>query len=86
MTDIDQRPIVQIVMNLNEHEQDLTRLEQRVDELIKTCRRLRDENLSLRSSRESLLEEKTKLAEKNKIASNRLETIVDRLRTLENIK
>ena len=73
-------------MNLNEQEQDLTRLEQRVDELIKTCRRLRDENLSLRSSRDSLLEEKTKLAEKNKIARNRLETIVDRLRTLENIK
>lgn len=86
MTDIDQRPIVQIVMNLNEQEQDLALLEQRVDELIKTCRRLRDENLSLRSSRDSLLEEKTKLAEKNKIARNRLETIVDRLRTLENIK
>jgi cell division protein ZapB len=73
-------------MNLNEQEQDLTRLEQRVDELIKTCRRLRDENLSLRTSRDSLLEEKTKLAEKNKIARGRLETIVGRLRTLENIK
>ncbi len=73
-------------MNLNEQEQDLTRLEQRVDELISTCRRLRDENLSLRSSRDSLLEEKTKLSEKNKIARNRLETIVDRLRTLENVK
>ena len=73
-------------MNLNEQEQDLARLEHRVDELIKTCRRLRDENLSLRSSRDALLEEKTKLAEKNKIARNRLETIVDRLRTLENIK
>ncbi len=73
-------------MNLSEQEQDLARLEQRVDELIKTCRRLRDENMSLRSSRDSLLEEKTKLSEKNKIARNRLETIVDRLRTLENIK
>ncbi len=73
-------------MNLSEQERDLARLEQRVDELITTCRRLRDENLSLRSSRDSLLEEKTKLAEKNKIARNRLETIVDRLRTLENIK
>jgi cell division protein ZapB len=73
-------------MNLSEQEQDLARLEQRVDELINTCRRLRDENLSLRSSRDLLLEEKSKLAEKNKIARNRLETIVDRLRTLENIK
>ena len=73
-------------MNLSEQEQDLARLEQRVDELITACRRLRDENMSLRSSRDSLLEEKTKLSEKNKIARNRLETIVDRLRTLENIK
>lgn len=73
-------------MTVSEEEKDLSRLEQRVDELIKTCRRLRDENLSLRSNRDSLLEEKTKLAEKNKIARNRLETIVDRLRTLENVK
>ena len=74
-------------MNTNEQaNQELKQLEQRVDELIHTCRRLRDENLSLRSNRESLLAEKTKLSEKNKIARNRLEAIVDRLRTLESVK
>jgi len=74
-------------MNTNEQaNQELKQLEQRVDELINTCRRLRDENLSLRSSRDSLLEEKTKISEKNKIARNRLEAIVDRLRTLESVK
>lgn len=87
MTDTGQKPIVYINMNTNEQaNQELKQLEQRVDELINTCRLLRDENLSLRSSRDSLLEERTKLAEKNKIARSRLEAIVDRLRTLESVK
>ncbi len=72
--------------NKTNQELELNVLEQRVDELIHTCRRLRDENLSLRSSRDTLLEEKSKLAEKNKIARTRLEGIVDRLRTLESVK
>ncbi|MDN5882765.1 MAG: TIGR02449 family protein [Nitrosospira sp.] len=63
--------------------QDITVLEDRIDDLIGLCRRLREDNEGLRHSRESLLEERTKLAEKNKLARSRLESIVDRLRTLE---
>ncbi len=74
-------------MNTNEYaDQDLGLLERRVDELINTCRRLREENLSLRSRHDSLLEEKIKLAEKNKMARTRLEAIVTRLRTIDNVK
>lgn len=64
-------------------EKQLNLLEQRVDDLIGTCRRLKDENLTLRSSRDALLEEKTKLAEKNRMARTRLEAIVDRLKSLD---
>ena len=37
----------------------------------------------LRNSQETLIEERTKLAEKNKMARSRLESIVDRLKALE---
>lgn len=63
--------------------QDLKALEERIDALIGLCRRLREENEGLKHSQETLIEERTKLAEKNKMARSRLESIVDRLRALE---
>ncbi|HSH41800.1 MAG TPA: TIGR02449 family protein [Arenicellales bacterium] len=62
---------------------DIKALEERIDDLIGVCRRLREENEGLRHSQETLIEERTKLAEKNKMARTRLESIVDRLRALE---
>lgn len=67
----------------NPMNQDIKALEERIDDLIGVCRRLREENDGLRHSQESLIEERTKLAEKNKMARSRLESIVDRLRALE---
>lgn len=61
----------------------LRELEQRVDDLIGVCRRLREENESLRGKRDSLIEEKSKLSEKNRLARTRLETIVTRLKALD---
>lgn len=63
--------------------EDIKALEERIDDLIGVCRRLREENEGLRHSQETLIEERTKLAEKNKMARTRLESIVDRLRALE---
>lgn len=63
--------------------QDIKALEERIDDLIGVLRRLRKENEGLKSSQESLIEERTKLAEKNRMARSRLESIVDRLRALE---
>jgi len=63
--------------------QDIKVLEERIDDLIGVCRRLREENEGLRNSQESLIEERAKLAEKNRMARSRLESIVDRLKTLE---
>ncbi len=67
----------------NPMNQDIKALEERIDDLIGVCRRLREENEGLRHSQENLIEERTKLAEKNKMARSRLESIVDRLRALE---
>ena len=61
----------------------LQQLEQRVDDLIAVCRKLKEENETLRDSRDSLLEEKSKLSEKNRIARTRLENIVTRLKALD---
>ncbi len=77
-------PIVHLKMSVNEPiEKDLRTLEQRVDDLIGACRRLKEENDNLRSSRDTLIEERSKLAEKNRLARNRLESIVTRLKALE---
>ncbi|MDG2088913.1 MAG: hypothetical protein P8J68_09290 [Arenicellaceae bacterium] len=63
---------------------DLVGLEQRINTLIEECRRLIDENRKLKVERDSLLEDKKKLTENNRLARSRLESIVHRLRTLEN--
>lgn len=58
-------------------------LEQRIETLISECKRLSNENRSLKSEQGALLEEKTQLKEKNRLACARLEKIVEKLRTLE---
>jgi cell division protein ZapB len=64
-------------------ETNLIGLEQRIETLIKECKRLNNENRALRSEQGVLLEEKTQLKEKNRLACSRLEKIVEKLRTLE---
>jgi len=58
-------------------------LEQRVETLISECKRLSNENRSLKNEQGELLAEKTQLKEKNRLACSRLEKIVEKLRTLE---
>lgn len=84
MTGINETHIVDVEMNSEERiGRDLRQLEQRVDDLIGVCRRLKEENDNLRESRDSLIEEKSKLAEKNRMARTRLENIVTRLKALD---
>ena len=58
-------------------------LEQRIETLISECKRLGNENRSLKSEQSALLTESTQLKEKNRLACGRLEKIVSKLRTLE---
>lgn len=64
-------------------ETNIVGLEQRVETLISECKRLSSENRSLKTEQGSLLEQKTQLKEKNRLACSRLEKIVEKLRTLE---
>ena len=84
LTAVSQTPIVNLAMNDEDQiGKGLRQLEQRVDDLIGVCRRLKEENDKLRGNRDSLIEEKSKLAEKNRMARTRLETIVTRLKALD---
>ena len=64
-------------------EADIIGLEQRVDTLINECRRLSSENRVLKTEQSQLLNERSELKEKNRLACSRLERIVDKLRALE---
>ncbi len=84
MTGIEETHIVNNDMEREEQiGEDLRQLEQRVDDLIGVCRRLKEENDNLRESRDTLIEEKSKLTEKNRMARTRLENIVTRLKALD---
>jgi cell division protein ZapB len=61
----------------------ITNLEEKVDGLINEIRRLKTENIALRDNHDSLLDERSQLQEKNKLARARLETIVQRLKLVD---
>ena len=61
----------------------ITLLEEKIDGLINEIRRLKDENIALRDSQDSLLTERSNLQEKNKLARTRLESIVKRLKIID---
>lgn len=62
---------------------ELHRLEQKVEELIRLCARLREENRTLRTQQEHLVNERAALIEKNEIARNRVESMLTRLKSME---
>ena len=62
---------------------DLETLERQIDELIRICDRLREENASLRASREHLVSERADLIEKTELARSKVEAMVERLKSME---
>jgi cell division protein ZapB len=56
----------------------------RIDRLVEVCRRLAEENRSLRQSQEQLSTERSNLLAKNEQARSRVEAMIARLRSLEN--
>ncbi len=63
---------------------DLKKLETRVDDLIKAVDRLRSENKTLRESQTHLLTERNQLLEKTETARTRVESMINRLKAMEN--
>jgi cell division protein ZapB len=64
-------------------EQELRRLEGRVEELVVACVRLRSDNHSLRERLESLNTERAGLLAKNEHVRGRVEAMITRLKSLE---
>jgi len=64
-------------------EQDLKRLEVRVDDLIHTVTLLKEENKALRAKQESLMAERAELIEKTELTKSRVEAMISRLKSME---
>jgi cell division protein ZapB len=64
-------------------EQQIKALEQKMDELIHLCDRLNDENKSLKANEHFLLNERSRLIEKNEEARLKVEAMITRLKALE---
>ena len=62
---------------------DLDTLERQVEELIRTCRQLREENVSLRARQDHLVAERAELIEKTELARGRVESMITRLKSME---
>jgi len=63
--------------------QQLHDLQERVERLIALCRRLGEENRSLRTSQEQLMLERAQLLAKNEQARSRVEAMIQRLKSME---
>jgi cell division protein ZapB len=61
----------------------IQQLEQQVDELLRTSRRLREENMLLKSQQSAWLTERAQLIEKTDVARTRIEKMVSRLKELD---
>jgi cell division protein ZapB len=71
---------------MSEHEHTLSALAEissRVDRLVEMCRRLSEENRSLRQSQEQLANERASLIARNEQARTRVEAMISRLKSLE---
>ena len=59
-------------------------LETRVDDLIQKCDKLNIENQSLKENNQELSETQQSILKKNNLAKSKAETILERLRSIEN--
>jgi cell division protein ZapB len=62
---------------------DIAILERQAEELLQTCERLREENASLRTRQETLVAERAELIEKTELARSRVESMISRLKSME---
>ena len=64
-------------------EQELKRLEKRVDALVRVCDQLQDENRSLKQRQDALTAERASLLQKNEQVRARVEAMIGRLKAME---
>jgi len=64
-------------------DEEIKKLEDRVSTLLGVCKRLKDENGSLRLREQTLTETNAKLSEKNRLARTRIESIIGKLKAMD---
>ena len=64
-------------------ENQLKTLEQKIDELITLCHDLNRENQSLKAASANWQRERQELIDKNELARSKVESMLDRLRSME---
>ncbi len=64
-------------------EQELKRLEKRVDALVRVCDQLQNENRSLKQRQDALTAERATLLQKNEQVRARVEAMIGRLKAME---
>jgi cell division protein ZapB len=64
-------------------EDELKRLEKRLDELVQICKQLQTENQSLKQRQDSLAEERANLIQKNEQVRAKVEAMIGRLKAME---
>lgn len=62
---------------------ELKRLEKRLDELVVICKKLQEENESLRIRQDTLTAERATLLQKNEQVRGRVEAMISRLKAME---
>ncbi len=62
---------------------DLTNLETRIDELVRSVNDLAEENRALRDQQGNLMAERAALIEKSELARSRVEAMIARLKAME---
>jgi len=67
-------------------EDELQRLEARINDLIRCCDHYREENRLLRKQQEKLVVERAALIDKNEHAKSRVEAMVSRLKSMEHVQ
>ncbi|MEM7501995.1 MAG: TIGR02449 family protein [Pseudomonadota bacterium] len=70
-------------MDTTMFEQELKRLEKRVDALVEVCDQLQSENHSLKQRQDSLTAERATLLQKNEQVRARVEAMIGRLKAME---
>ena len=64
-------------------EDELKRLEKRLDELVQICKKLQTENQSLKQRQDSIAEERANLIQKNEQVRAIVEAMIGRLKAME---
>lgn len=63
--------------------QDLEALEAKVEELVKLCETLANENRALRERNRTWAAEKSDLVERNELARSKIDALIDRLKSMD---